>query len=124
MQQSIKRILPVLLLVGGSLFLSGCMKTKVMTGKPASAQTAELPWAHGFVFGLVPPTNAPLNVEPTCGANGVSEVYFRQTFVQRLAQGLTQSIYTPQKFTVTCASGSAAAPTPSESSSPSTADRK
>lgn len=90
-------------LVGCSLVFSGCLKTKITTDKAPSNETAEIGWAHGFVFGLVPPVNAPLEVGDKCD-NGVSEVDFRQTFIQGLAQGITQSIYTPQKFTVTCAS--------------------
>lgn len=122
MQQSFKRVLPLLLLVGGSLLLSGCLKTKVITGKQASGQTAELPWAHGFVLGLVPPVNAPLDASSTCGDAGVSEVDFRQTFVQYLAQGFTGSLYTPQAFTATCASGSALLNMPQEPS-PSAASK-
>lgn len=93
------------LLLGFFLLFSGCLKTKITTGKQPSNQTAELPWAHGFVFGLVPPVNAPLKVGDKCN-NGVAEVYFRQSFIQLFVQGVTESIYTPQKFTVTCASGS------------------
>lgn len=92
------------LLVSCFLLFSGCLKTKITTDKAPSNETVELPWAHGFVLGLVPPVNAPLQVKDQC-ENGVSEVYFRQSFIQLIAQGVTQSIYTPQKFTVTCASG-------------------
>lgn len=92
------------LLVGCCLLFSGCLKTEITTGKQPANETVELPWAHGFVLGLVPPVNAPLEVGDQCD-NGVSEVYFRQSFIQLIAQGVTQSIYTPQKFTVTCASG-------------------
>lgn len=92
------------LLLGCCLLFSGCLKTRIVTDKPSSRQTVELKWAHGFILGLVPPVNAPLEVGGECD-NGISEIYFRQTFVQGLAQGLAQSIYTPQRFTVTCASG-------------------
>lgn len=108
------RILPFLLIVGSSLLLTGCLKTKIITNQPTSAQEAELPWAHGFVNGLVPPVNAPLNAQPTCGTSGVAQVYFRMPFTHWLASGLTTSLYTPQKFTATCASGTAAADTPSD----------
>ena len=93
------------LLVGACLLFSGCLKTKIVTDKPASNETSELVWAHGFVNGLVPPINAPLNTEAVCGDAGVSDVYFRQTFVQVIAQGLTSSLYAPQRFSATCASG-------------------
>lgn len=117
------------LLLGVCLVSSGCLKTRIITGQSASSQEAELPWAHGFVNGLVPPINAPLNTEPICDGAGVSEVFFRQTFVQGIAQGLTSSLYTPQRFTATCASGGGMATAPSppsyllrgEQSSPSDA---
>lgn len=108
-----KRVPVVALLVGLCLVFSGCLKTQIVTDRPASNDQAELLWAHGFVNGLVPPINAPLDAEPVCGEAGVSEVYFRQTFVQWVAQGLTSSLYTPQRFTATCAQGGmSAAPTP------------
>jgi len=93
------------LLLSLCVLFSGCMKTRIVTDQAPSNQQAELPWAHGFVYGLVPPINAPLDTESTCGGAGVSEVYFRQTFIQGIAQGLTSSLYSPQRFTVTCAQG-------------------
>lgn len=96
------RIPLVALLVAGVLLFSGCLKTEILTGQPPSNQTVELEWAHGFVSGLVPPVNGPLEVEDRCG-NGVAEVYFRQPFVQWFAQGLTGGLYSPQTFTITCA---------------------
>lgn len=102
----LKRVSLIALLVSVALVFSGCLKTKITTGQQSSNQTEEMAWAHGFVNGLVPPVNAPLQVGETC-TNGVSDVYFRQTFPQVLVQGLTSSLYTPQRFTVTCASGSA-----------------
>lgn len=105
-------VLPVLLL-GVCLLTTGCLKTRITTDLPSSSQTVELDWAHGFVYGLVPPVNGPLAVGDQC-TNGISEVYFRQPFVHVLAQGLTGSLYSPQAFTVTCASG----PTTSAVSTP------
>lgn len=92
----------VLLLCVG-LLTTGCLKTRITTDLPPSRQQVELAWAHGFVYGLVPPVNGPLAVGNQC-SNGISEVYFRQPFVHLLAQGLTGSLYSPQAFTVTCAS--------------------
>lgn len=114
MQLVPKRLPAIALLLGSCLLFSGCLKTRIMTGKAASNQQAEITWAHGFVNGLVPPINAPLDTEETCGDAGVSEVYFRQTFVQWLAQGLTFSLYAPQRFTATCAAGGgmSSVPTP------------
>ncbi len=100
-----ERIPTVALLVGLCLLVSGCLKTHIVTDRTPSSEKAELLWAHGFVNGLVPPVNAPLDTAPVCGEAGVSEVYFRQTFVQGVAQGLTSSLYAPQRFTATCAQG-------------------
>jgi len=112
MRQYAKHLSLVALLMGCCLVFSGCLKTKIMTGKQSSGETVELAWAHGFVNGLVPPINGPLKATSQCD-NGVSQVFFRQTLIQGLAQGITQSLYSPQRFTVTCASGgsmSSAAP--------------
>lgn len=92
------------LLVGCCFLFSGCLQTEITTGKQPSTQDVELPWAHGFVFGIVPPINSPLEVGDQCD-NGISEVRFHQPFPQWFVQSVTQSIYTPQRFTVTCASG-------------------
>lgn len=107
MQRYTSAFLPPLLF-GCLILLSGCLKTKIVTDAPSSAQTAELEWAHGFVYGLVPPVNAPLDVSDDC-TNGISEIYFRQPFAQVIAQGITASIYSPQAFTVTCASSTMSA---------------
>lgn len=102
----------IVLLLGSCILFSGCLQTRITTGKEASNQKAEIMWAHGFVVGLVPPVNAPLNTQDKCGEAGVSEVYFRQTFVQGLAEAITQNIYSPQRFTATCASGGGMATAP------------
>lgn len=95
--------MPVILLLGSALLFSGCLQTRITTDAAPSNEQAELMWAHGFVNGLVPPVNAPLEAEPVCRDAGVSSVYFRQTFVQVVAQGLTGGLYSPQHFTATCA---------------------
>ena len=100
-----KQFSAIALVLGLFLVLSGCMKTRIVMEKQPSNQKVELPWAHGFVYGLVPPVNAPLQTEETCGSEGIAEVYFRQTFVQGIAQGLTGNIYSPQRLTATCAAG-------------------
>lgn len=99
-----KHLSLVALLFGCCLLFSGCLRTEITTGQQPSNQTVELMWAHGFAAGLVPPINSPLKVGDQCN-NGVAEISFQQTFVQGLAQGITNSIYAPQRFTVTCASG-------------------
>lgn len=105
MQFFSKQLSTIVFLMGLFLVLSGCMKTRIVTDQQPSNRTVDLPWAHGFVYGLVPPVNAPLETEGSCGSAGVAEVFFRQTFVQGIAQGLTGSLYSPQQFTATCAAG-------------------
>jgi hypothetical protein len=104
MRSYAKHFLLATLLVGFCVSFSGCLKAEITTGKQPSNETVELPWAHGLIFGIVPPLNSPLQVGDQC-ENGISKVYFRQTFIQGIVQGFAQSIYTPQHFTVTCAAG-------------------
>lgn len=92
------------LLVAFCVSFSGCLKAEITTGKQPANETVELSWAHGLLYGIVPPTNSPLAVGDQC-ENGVSEVYFRQTFIQGIVQGIASSLYSPQRFTVTCAAG-------------------
>lgn len=104
-------------LLGLSFVLSGCLQTRIVTDEARSAEMAEIPWAHGFVYGLVPPVNAPLQAESTCGPAGVAQVYFRQELVQVIAQALTGSIYSPQRLTATCAENGGMATVPGVPSS-------
>lgn len=99
-------------LLGLFFVLSGCLQTRIVTDEARSAERAEIPWAHGFVYGLVPPVNAPLQAEATCGPAGVAQVYFRQEFVQVIAQALTGSIYSPQRLTAMCAGNGGMATVP------------
>jgi hypothetical protein len=117
MHTRVAQIIFPILLLGTCLLTTGCLKTRITTDLPPSSKTVELEWAHGFVYGLVPPINAPLDVSEQC-ASGIAEVYFRQPFVQVLAQGLTGSLYSPQAFTVTCASEPSAFSAPSPPPSP------
>ncbi|MGZ8493079.1 MAG: Bor/Iss family lipoprotein [Gemmatirosa sp.] len=107
-----RRLSPILLACAAVLS-AGCYRVTVVSGAPAAATPAiDVPWAHGFVFGLVPP--APVNVASQC-QQGVATVVTEQSLVNGLAQWITGSIYTPQHITVTCASGpvrTSAAPAP------------
>ncbi|MDF1504834.1 hypothetical protein [Roseisolibacter sp. H3M3-2] len=86
-----------------ALLSAGCYRVTVVSGAPAAPSPAiDLPWAHGFVFGLVPP--APVNSAEKC-PQGVASVVTQQSFVNGLASFVTGSIYTPQQITVTCATG-------------------
>ena len=93
--------------------LSGCYHTKVTTGLTPSAQVYEIPFAHSFVYGLVPP-------EEVKGAercpSGVAIVESEISIVNGLVAALTFSLYSPMHIKVTCAASSAM--TPSEGGSP------
>jgi hypothetical protein len=87
----------------GVFFLTGCYHAKISTGLPASAEKIDIPFAHSFVFGLVPPSE--VRAATQC-ANGVSMVETKMSFVNGLVASLTFSLYTPIHITVTCASAS------------------
>ena len=85
-----------------------CYHATIETGRTASGQTISNPWAHSFVFGLVPPST--VNTAAQC-PNGVAKVETVHSFLNGLVAALTFSIYTPMTITVSCASaGSASAP--------------
>ena len=87
----------------GVFALSGCYHAKVTTGLPASEEKIDIPFAHSFVFGLVPPNEVRAATQCT---NGVSMVETKMSFINGLVAGLTFSLYTPIHITVTCASAS------------------
>jgi hypothetical protein len=112
MESSMKRNLITFLLVGVFAF-SGCYHAKISTGLPASADKIDIPFAHSFVYGLVPPSE--VRAATQC-ANGVSMVETKISFVNGLVAAITFSLYTPMHITVTCAAaGSAALPAASPS---------
>ena len=84
--------------------LSGCYHATVETGRPASGQEVRRAWAHGFLYGLVPPST--VNVAQQC-PGGVARIETQQSFLNMLANGLTFGLYTPMEIRVQC-SGAAA----------------
>lgn len=91
-----------LALVLSVLLLSGCYHAIIDTGRPPSPEQIDIPWAHGFIAGLVPPN--PVDAEGQC-SSGVARVETEHSFLNMLAQFVTFSIYSPIHITVTCASG-------------------
>lgn len=93
----------VLVLLAATLFpLAGCYHATVQTGLEPSPQQVEEGWAHGFLYGLVPPST--VDVEQEC-PDGVAQVETVHSFVNQLAYIITTGIYTPMTITVTCAEG-------------------
>lgn len=81
--------------------LTACYHATVNTGRPPSAMQVERSWAHGWLYGLVPPSD--LNVGEQC-PNGVAQVETELSFANQLAAILTGWIYTPMTIVATCAS--------------------
>jgi len=81
---------------------SGCYHVTVITGAPTSPTVIDKPWQNSFVIGLVPPPE--LNTKDTC-TQGVARVETERSFLNGLVGAITQSIYTPMRVVVTCASG-------------------
>lgn len=82
------------------LVLSGCYHATIDTGLTPSLQTIERPWAHGFLYGLVPPSI--VETQQRC-PTGVARVETRLSFLNQVANILTFRIYTPMSIKVTCA---------------------
>lgn len=82
--------------------LSSCYHAKISTDKQASNQVIDQPWSHGFVFGLVGPSE--VNASQECD-NGVAMVETKMSFLNQVASTLTLNLYTPMHITVTCAAG-------------------
>ena len=83
------------------LAATGCYHTTIETGLPAGPQTVSVPWAHSFIYGLVPP--ATVETAKKC-PNGVAKVETQMSFLNGLVGGITGGIYTPLQIDVTCAS--------------------
>lgn len=85
---------------------SGCYHAVVDTSLAPSPQVIDVQWAHGFVYGLVPPSV--VETASKC-PHGVSKVETQHSFLNMLAQALTFGLYTPMEITVTCAATGAMA---------------
>lgn len=95
---------PYALWIVAAVLLSGCYHTKVTTGLTPSSQVVEIPFAHSFVYGLVPPNE--VRGAEQC-PSGVAIVESEISFVNGLVAALTFSIYTPMHIKVTCAAAGA-----------------
>ena len=88
-------------LLAASLVLSaGCYHAVVDTGRPPSPQVIDKEWAHGFLWGLVPPST--VETAGKC-SSGVSKVETQMSFLNLIANIITSGIYSPMQITVTCA---------------------
>lgn len=92
------------ILVIGAVALAGCYHAVVDTGRAPSGQVVENKWAHGFIYGLVPPSA--VEVAQEC-PNGVAKVETQLSFLNQVASALTFGIYTPMTISVQCAGANA-----------------
>jgi hypothetical protein len=83
----------------------GCYHATVETGRPAGSTTIEKNWAHGFLWGLVPPST--VETAQRC-ATGVAKVETQLSFLNMVANFITSGLYSPMTITVTCAQGGTA----------------
>jgi hypothetical protein len=88
------------LVAASALVLSGCYHATIDTGREPSPQTITKKWAHGFIFGLVPPSAT--ESKDKC-PNGVAKVETQLSFLNMLASGITYGLYSPMQIDVTCA---------------------
>lgn len=84
-----------------TVLLAGCYHATIETGLAPSPQTYDRAWAHGWLYGLVPPSTA--ETQQKCGPKGVAKVETQLTFANMLVGNLTLGIYTPMSIKATCA---------------------
>jgi len=96
----------VVLVVALFLTVTGCYHATVETGRPVSGQTIQNDWAHGFLFGLVPPST--VETAAQC-PNGVARVSTQISFLNGLASAIVSGLYSPMTITVEYAAGGMAA---------------
>jgi hypothetical protein len=95
--------------------LSGCYHAVIDTGRAPNGTTIERPWAHGFIFGLVPPSVT--ETAQKC-PGGVAKVETKHSFLNSLVGGLTYGIYTPMTVMVSCTGAKADATLPTIEAKP------
>ncbi len=92
-------------LLAATLLFAGCYHATIDTGLRPSDQKIEQPWAHGFIFGLVPPST--IETASKC-PHGVAKVETKLSVLNEIAAWVTMGIYTPMSITVQCAAGGTA----------------
>lgn len=85
---------------------SGCYRAVIETARPAGERTIDIPWAHSFIYGIVPPSV--VDSAAQC-PSGVARVVTEHSFLNGLVAAVTWGLYTPIHITVTCAGGAGTA---------------
>lgn len=85
-----------------SFVFTSCYHAQITTDKQPASKVIDVPWAHSFVYGIVPPST--VETAEKC-PNGVARVETQISFLNGVVRGLTGGLYTPMHITVTCAAG-------------------
>ncbi len=91
--------------LAGLLLAGGCFHATIETGLAPSPQVIDNQWAHGFLWGLVPPST--VETASKC-PHGVARVETQHSFLNGLVYWITWGIYSPIEITVTCAASGTA----------------
>ncbi len=102
----------VLLLAVLALTVAGCYHATVETGLRPSPVRVERKWAHGFLYGLVPPST--VETAARC-PHGAAKVETKLSFLNQVAYALTWGLYSPMEIVVHCAEAPDASAVGSES---------
>ena len=97
------RLIQLLLIACFALPLAGCYHARIETGLTPSSEVIDIPFAIGWVYGLVPPETVEASAQCT---SGVAIVETEHSFVNQLVTMITFGIFSPMHIKVTCASGS------------------
>ena len=92
-----------------AVLLSGCYHAVIDTGRTPNNVSINRAWAHGFLWGLVPPSVT--ETAQKCPA-GAAKVETKQSFLNLLAGRLTYGLYSPTTVSVSCAGANADASLP------------
>jgi hypothetical protein len=90
----------------------GCYTTRVHSGMPGAipAPLATERWHHTLVGGLAEVSD-PIDLEALC-PQGWASIHEEYTFLNGLVASVTEQIYTPRTYTVTCSGAAPAAGAP------------
>ena len=100
MLQKSRRCVLLFCLLLVAIAASGCYVATIETGAAPSDTKIERKWAHGFLWGLVPPS---VTVARSKCKSGVASVQTQHSFLNGLVAVITYGIYTPIQINVTCA---------------------
>lgn len=94
------------LLLSSALFVSGCYRTMVSSGRPAAPGPSVVydgKWHSGLVWGIAE-LSGPYDLDEIC-PDGWSEIHTRTSFLNGFVELVTSGIYAPQSVTIVCAAG-------------------